>query len=116
MIKKEGEYSMPTIQIEGSNAIQAEEGKKLVLVLEDNGLDILHRCGGNARCTTCSVEVMEGNAGTMGDAEAAVRATKGITDDNVRLSCQIKVHEDLTVRLIKTVSSTGLDAGPRPQD
>ena len=40
---------MPTIDAEGIKTFEAEQGKKLVLALEDNGIDILHRCGGNAR-------------------------------------------------------------------
>ncbi len=40
----------------GNLVFEAEEGKKLVLALEDNGVDILYRCGGNAKCTTCRVE------------------------------------------------------------
>ncbi|MFD0672855.1 2Fe-2S iron-sulfur cluster-binding protein [Cohnella sp. GCM10027633] len=107
---------MPTIQVEGKQEIQAEKGTKLVLALEDDGVDVLHRCGGNARCTTCAVEVLSGDAGEMGEAEATVRANKGIEDTAIRLSCQIHVHDDLAIRLIKTVASTGLDAGPRPQE
>ncbi|MBO7746270.1 (2Fe-2S)-binding protein [Paenibacillus sp. MWE-103] len=107
---------MPTVQIEGREAVTAAEGQKLVLALEDGGVDVLHRCGGNARCTTCAVEVVGGSAGEIGEAEATVRGNKGITDPAIRLSCQINVHGDLTVKLIKTVESTGLDAGPRPQD
>ena len=45
---------MPKITAEtasGTIAFEAVEGKKLVLNIEDNGIDILHRCGGNARCT-----------------------------------------------------------------
>lgn len=107
---------MPTVQIEGRAPVEAQEGQKLVLALEDGGIDILHRCGGNARCTTCAVEIVSGNAGGIGEAEAAVRANKGIEDASVRLSCQVHVHGDMTVKLIKTTASTGLDAGPRPQD
>jgi len=42
---------MPTIQIEGRGSYEVVEGTKLVLALEDNGVDILHRCGAtpNAR-------------------------------------------------------------------
>jgi ferredoxin len=43
---------MPTITVEGKS-FKVEEGKKLVLALEDSGVDILHRCGGNAKCMTC---------------------------------------------------------------
>ncbi|SDX86981.1 2Fe-2S iron-sulfur cluster-binding protein [Paenibacillus sp. CF384] len=107
---------MPTVQVQERGTFEAEEGKKLVLVLEDNGVDILHRCGGNAKCTTCSVEVLAGDAGEMGEAEAAVRQAKGITDPNVRLSCQIRVHGDLEVNVLKTAASTGLEPGTRPQD
>ncbi|OZB95275.1 2Fe-2S iron-sulfur cluster-binding protein [Paenibacillus sp. XY044] len=107
---------MPTIQVEGREAILAEEGQKLVLALEDNGVDILHRCGGNARCTTCRVEVLEGDAGPVGEAEAAILSTKGIHEPNIRLSCQIRVHTDLTVKPVMTVSESGMDPGKRPLD
>jgi len=107
---------MPTVQVEGREAIQAIEGTKLVLALEDNGIDILHRCGGNARCTTCAVEVLSGNAGEMEEAEATVLRNKGIEDAAIRLSCQIRIHHDVSVRLIKTAASTGLEPGTRPQE
>ncbi|QHW32065.1 (2Fe-2S)-binding protein [Paenibacillus rhizovicinus] len=107
---------MPTVQIDGREAVQALEGQKLVLALEDSGIDILHRCGGNAKCTTCAVEIVSGNAGEIGEAEATVRRNKGIEDDSIRLSCQVHVHDDLSIKLMKTTESTGLDAGPRPQD
>lgn len=107
---------MPTIQVEGKGSFQAEEGKKLVLVLEDNGVDILHRCGGNAKCTTCRVEVLEGDAGPIGEGEAAIREAKGITELNIRLSCQVRVHADLTVKPFMTASDSGMEPGNRPQD
>ena len=47
---------MPKIEAEtatGPQAFDAPKGKKLVLAIEDSGIDILHRCGGNAKCTTC---------------------------------------------------------------
>jgi len=36
--------------------------------------------------------------------------------DNVRLSCQIRVHTDLKVQVINQASVRGMDAGPRPFD
>ncbi len=100
----------------GSQEIDAPEGKKLVLVIEDAGIDILHRCGGNARCTTCRVELLEGNPGEMGELERNRLAMEAELADNVRLSCQIKVHSDLKVRVINQASVRGMDAGPRPFD
>jgi ferredoxin len=100
----------------GQVVFECESGKKLVLGLEDIGVDILHRCGGNARCTTCRVEVLDGDVGEMGEAEQAILSTKEDLGPNTRLSCQIRVNSDLHVRVINQVSVKGMDAGPRPVD
>jgi ferredoxin len=110
---------MPKIQAETANGLvetDAPEAKKLVLVLEDAGIDILHRCGGNARCTTCRVEVLEGEPGEMGELERNRLAVEAELAPNVRLSCQIRVHSDLKVRVINQASVRGMDPGPRPLD
>ena len=100
----------------GSQEIDGPEGKKLVLVLEDAGIDILHRCGGNARCTTGRVEVLAGDPGEMGELERNRLAMETDLPDHVRLSCQVRVHDDLKVQVINQVSVRGMDAGPRPLD
>jgi ferredoxin len=100
----------------GQVAFEAEEGRKLVLAIEDNGIDILHRCGGNARCTTCRVEVLTGDPGPIGDAEKAILATKTDLGDHTRLSCQVRVIDDMQVKVINQASVRGLDPGPRPEE
>lgn len=100
----------------GIVAFEAEEGKKLVLCLEDNGIDILHRCGGNARCTTCRVEIIAGDPGEIGEPEKAVLATKTDLNDHTRLSCQVRLIDDLHVKVVSQASVKGIDAGPRPID
>jgi len=110
---------MPKIVAETANGVIETETpaeKKLVLVIEDAGVDILHRCGGNARCTTCRVEVLEGDPGEMGELERNRLAMEQELEPNVRLSCQIRVEQDLKVRVINQVSVRGMDAGPRPLD
>ena len=110
---------MPKIEAEtatGSQIIEAREGKKLVLVLEDAGIDILHRCGGNARCTTCRVEVLDGDPGEMGELERNRLAMETELPDHVRLSCQIHVKDALKLKVINQASVRGMDAGPRPLD
>lgn len=101
---------------EGTVAFEAEEGKKLVLCLEDQGIDILHRCGGNARCTTCRVEIIYGDPGEIGEPEKAVLATKTDLNDHTRLSCQVRLTDDLHVKVVNQASVKGIDAGPRPID
>jgi len=110
---------MPNIEATtatGTQTIDAPQEKKLVLIIEDAGIDILHRCGGNARCTTCRVEILEGDPGEMGELERNRLAMEAELADNVRLSCQIRVSGDLKVRVINQVSVRGMDAGPRPFD
>jgi ferredoxin len=108
---------MPTITAVDDKTFEAPEDKKLVLAIEDAGIDILHRCGGNARCTTCRVEVLGGDPGPMGEAEQGRLAREIDLPDNVRLSCQIRCHSDLTVRVINHLHLTDLsDPGPRPVD
>ena len=110
---------MPKIQAETATGLietEAPEGKKLVLTIEDAGVDILHRCGGNARCTTCRVEILEGDPGEMGELERNRLSVEQELAPNVRLSCQIHVSQDLKVRVINQASVRGMDAGPRPLD
>jgi ferredoxin len=98
----------------GIIAFEAEEGKKLVLALEDNGVDILHRCGGNARCTTCRVEIIAGDPGEIGEPERAILATKTDLNDHTRLSCQVRLIDDLHVKVVRQASVEGIEAGTRP--
>jgi ferredoxin len=110
---------MPTITADTATGIvsfDSEAGKKLVLALEDNGIDILHRCGGNARCTTCRVEIITGEAADMGEAEQAILSTKSDLAPNTRLSCQILCEGDLHVKVVNQASVMGMDAGTRPVD
>lgn len=100
----------------GLVAFEAESGQKLVLAIEDHGIDILHRCGGNARCTTCRVEVLAGDPGPITEDEAAILATKTDLNDRTRLSCQIRIMDDLHVRVINQASVMGIEPGTRPED
>ena len=110
---------MPTITAETANGTQTFEalaGTKLVLAIEDAGVDILHRCGGNARCTTCRVEILEGEAEEMHDLERNRLVLEAELADNVRLACQIHLQNDLKVRVLNQASVRGMPPGPRPLD
>lgn len=100
----------------GTVEFDAGAGKKLVLAIEDNGIDILHRCGGNARCTTCRVEILSDNVGERTEDEQAILSTKEGISDITRLSCQIRLSEDLHVCVINQASVMGIDPGTRPGD
>lgn len=107
---------MPNLTVEGVGTFEVPAGKRLVLALVDEaGVDQLHACGGNARCTTCRVEFVAGEPATMNDAEKNVLAARGLS--GVRLSCQILCDQDMTVRAISRFAGSGRkDSGTRPAD
>jgi ferredoxin len=107
---------MPTITIEGEGTTTCTEGRRLVLCIEGAGVDILHRCGGNARCTTCRVQVLAGTPSPQTDAEIErLRRVKN-KPEGMRLSCQIQVRDDLTVRVLRRLRDNPdmADPGPTP--
>ncbi len=100
----------------GEQSFQVEDGIRLVLALEDNGVDVLHRCGGNASCTTCRVTFTEGEPETVREAEAERLEARELTGI-ARLSCQILTDGTMTLTPVMRVSTSDLDdAGPRPSD
>ena len=68
---------MPKLHVEGHGDFEVEQGKRLVLALrEEAGVDQLHACGGNARCTTCRVEFIDGEPAKMTKAEKDLLAAR----------------------------------------
>lgn len=102
-----------TITVTGFGEIQAQEGERLVLALERGGVDILHRCGGVARCTTCRVSFDEGEPDAMTVAEYDKLTEKGLLG-TARLSCQIECAQGMSVTPLQTASSSGLEPGKAP--
>src|SRR5438105_15864409 len=111
--------AMPKLTVEGAGTFDVPHGKRMVLTLEDEcGIDQLHACGGNARCTTCRVEFISGEPQRMSEAEKAVLTARGLISNPVlRLSCQIACEQDMSVRAVSRLAGSGRpDAGPRPAD
>jgi ferredoxin len=97
---------MPRLTVDGVGEFEVPAGKRLVLALtEDVGIDQLHACGGNARCTTCRVEFLEGEPNEMTQAEKNCLAARAL--DGVRLSCQIQCNQDMAVKAISRLEGSG---------
>lgn len=107
---------MPKITANNGITFEAPAGKRLVLALEDNGVELLHRCGGNAKCTTCRVVFEDGEPEEMTQAEYDRLEARGLLGE-ARLSCQIRCDHDMTVEALNLFADSGLDdPGPRPED
>src|SRR6478609_3267136 len=98
---------MPKLTVEGVGSFEVPQGKRLVLALgEEAGVDQLHACGGNARCTTCRVEFVAGEPDKMTVAEKNVLEARGLLG-TVRLSCQIDCDHDMAVKAISRLAGSG---------
>ncbi|MDQ3248618.1 MAG: 2Fe-2S iron-sulfur cluster-binding protein, partial [Chloroflexota bacterium] len=63
---------MSRLTVEGYGTFDVPTDKRLVLALVDEaGVDQLHACGGNCKCTTCRVEFVTGEPDQMTEAEQA---------------------------------------------
>jgi ferredoxin len=107
---------VPKLTVEGYGTFEVPHGKRLVLAVEqDAGVDILHACGGNARCTTCRVEFLAGEPEQMTEAEKSKLAERALT--GVRLACQILADHDMTIRAISRLEGSGRpDPGGPPAE
>jgi ferredoxin len=107
---------MPKLTINGKT-VDVEPGKRLVLAIEEAGVNIGHRCGGNAKCTTCRVEFVSGEPTTMTAAEYERLNANGLYGQ-ARLSCQIIVDHDMEVTPLVTAETNPAwngDTGPTPE-
>lgn len=98
------------VTAEGFGTFEVEEGAKLVNALEANGVDVSHRCGGQAKCTTCRVRFVSG--------EPPIEKVEhdSLEEDGVlgqfRLSCQFRVDRDMYVEVLMRASEQNWEPGP----
>ena len=106
------EDNLVTITVEGLDGTiedilsPTDMNLSLMEVLKASNYDILATCGGMALCATCHVEVMNDVAVTeMGDAEMDMLDTLPNAGVNSRLSCQIRVNDEIDGLKIKILGS-----------
>src|SRR5215216_7371942 len=98
---------MPTVTVTSHKTFDAEEGTKLAWAIEQSGYDISHRCGGNARCTTCRVKFHSAEP-PMGKKEYDCLEEDGVLG-SFRLSCQIPVDREMEVNVLNPVHEMSWD-------
>ncbi len=103
---------MPNLTVAGKT-LEVPAGKRLALAIEEAGVEIGHRCGGYARCTTCRVAFAEGEPATMTRAEYE-KLTERDLFGQYRLACQIVCDHDMAIaEVAMTRENQGwTDTGP----
>ena len=98
------------IEADGTpHVVDVKPGMSVMQGAVRNGiLGIVAECGGNCACGTCRVYVDESWREKTGEASDIEDATMEIREDpalNKRLSCQIKVTEDLDGLVVRMPES-----------
>jgi ferredoxin len=106
---------MPTLTINGKSQ-EFSEDTRLVLAIEQMGIQIGHRCGGQGRCTTCRVSFDAGEPEQMTQVEFDKLQSQGLLE-TMRLSCQLTCNQDMTLSVPMTLENQNwTDTGPAPSD
>ena len=86
-----------TINDDPDKAIVTAAGNTLLNTLAEQKIYIPSACGGKGTCGVCKVEVHEGG-GTLLPTETS-HVSRGEARNGVRLSCQVKVKQDLKIEV-----------------
>ena len=78
-------------------SIAASSGQTLLSALSSNGIFIPSGCGGGGACGMCKCMVEAGSRGPLPTELAHLSRTE--RKGNIRLACQMKVKEDLKIRI-----------------
>jgi Na+-transporting NADH:ubiquinone oxidoreductase subunit F len=82
---------------DGAKEIEAEPGSSLLTTLAENKIFLPSACGGGGTCAMCKCKVVEGG-GALLPTEAG-QVSKQEAREGVRLSCQLKVKENLKLEI-----------------
>ena len=78
---------------------EATNGLTLLEIAKNNNIPHVNACGGEGKCTTCRLLVLDGVQNCSSETEQEkVLKSKAHTTDEFRLACQTTISGDVTVR------------------
>lgn len=86
-----------------SQPIEAKAGGNLLATLAAQKIFIPSACGGGGTCSQCIVNIDEGGGDLLPTEEGHI--TRGMAKEGCRLSCQVKVKNDMRIRVPDSVFS-----------
>ena len=100
MLQNQKKIRFTVVENDAAKVIEAHHGEypNLMFLLRDQlFLESFGECGGVGRCATCIVKTkgIKGNSNLKERNEPATLSKLGITEDGIRLSCQIYITNDL---------------------
>ncbi len=91
------DYGEVSIIINGDEEIEVEGGKPLLKTLMEEDIFIPSACGGRGSCGLCKVKVNTDIGGYLPTETPWIEEDE--QKENIRLSCQIKVKQDLEIKI-----------------
>ena len=91
------------INDDAANAVCVKTGGTLLGALADRKIFIPSACGGKGSCGVCKVDVMAGGGAVLPTDPPHI--TRGEFREGTRLSCQVKVKQDMMIRVPAEVFS-----------
>lgn len=92
-----GNYGEKQITVNGDKKYTVEGGKPLLFALRECNIFIPSACGGRGSCGLCEVKVLKGAGDYLATETAWITPEK--QKKNIRLSCQVKVKQDMEVEI-----------------
>ena len=89
------------ITINGEKEIEHERGCTLLQALSDEQVFVPSACGGGGSCGTCKGKVLSGGGEILPTELAHI--SRKMAADHYRLFCQVKVREDMVMRIHKEI-------------
>lgn len=91
------QYGECKILINGEKELMVRGGNSLLASLMDNEIFIPSACGGKGTCGYCRVRIPEGGGAVLPTEEPFLTREQLI--DGYRLACQVKVRDDMEIRI-----------------
>lgn len=88
---------------DASSAIEVNSGSTLLSTLSDQKIFIPSACGGGGTCAQCMVHVDSGGGSLLPTEEGHIN--RGMAKEGCRLACQVKVRQDMEIRVPDSVFS-----------
>lgn len=79
------------------NPVVVPAGSSLLSTLSSKSIYLPSACGGGGTCAMCKCQVVEGGGDVLPTEEGQLSRTE--KKNNVRLSCQVKVRQDMKIRV-----------------
>ena len=90
-----------TITVNDDKKLEVPQGGSLLTTLQNQGVYLSSACGGQGTCGQCRCQVVDGGGEIL--ATEKPHFTRKEINDHYRLSCQVKVKEDLKIKVPEEV-------------